>query len=106
MATTFPQQIQEFIPAMDITEADAPLIQQYQNAIERGDMEAARQILVTIPNGQNKFISADRLNTIVDTCYALEKYFAERYSPAYIVSETMPAGQEEGDFWFEVTGQV
>ena len=42
------------------------------------------------------------LNCIV----ALQEQFAKRYSPAYVVSETQPASQEIGDYWFKVTGTV
>ena len=38
-----------------------------------------------------------------DTIEAVQDYFAARYSPAYVVSSTMPTSQENGDFWFEVT---
>ena len=38
-----------------------------------------------------------------DTIEAVQDYFATRYSPAYVVSSTMPTSQENGDFWFEVT---
>ena len=31
-------------------------------------------------------------------------YFGDRYSPAYIVSETQPTFQQSTDFWFHVTG--
>ena len=46
------------------------------------------------------------LNTINDTVVAVERYFNERYSPAYIVSETMPTNQQDTDFWFQVTGTI
>ena len=104
MATSFPNQIQNFPEMQDITAQDATLVQQYQNAMQAGNLNLAQQILSQITNNQNKIVTADYLNTINDTVTAVQKYFAARYSPAYVVSETQPIGQEESDFWFQVTG--
>ena len=87
----------------DISASDGSLIQQYQTAMQSGDLSLARQILAQIPNNQNKIITADYLNTINDTVVAVEEYFRGRYSPAYIVSETQPSFQNATDFWFEIT---
>lgn len=104
MATSFPNQIQNFSEMQDITAQDATLVQQYQNAMQVGNLSLARQILTQIPNNQNKIVTADYLNTINDTVIAVQKYFGARYSPAYVVSETQPVNQEKSDFWFQVTG--
>lgn len=104
MATSFPNQIQNFPQMQDITAQDATLVQQYQNAMQVGNLSLAQQILDQIPNNQNKIVTADYLNTIKDTVIAVQKYFGARYSPAYVVSETQPVNQEKSDFWFQVTG--
>lgn len=104
MATSFPKQIQNFPEMQDITAQDALLVQQYQNAMQVGNLSLAQQILAQIPNNQNKIVTADYLNTINDTVIAVQKYFGARYSPAYVVSETQPVNQEKSDFWFQVTG--
>ena len=104
MATTFPNAIQTFPQMIDLTASDGPLAQQYQIAMQAGNLDLAKQILAQIPNNQNKIITADYLNTINDTVLAVEQYFQARYSPAYIVSDTQPQSQEKSDFWFEVTG--
>ena len=88
----------------DISASDGALITQYQAAMQAGNLTLAKQILDQIPNSQNKIITADYLNTINDTLVALETYFTNKYSPAYVVSTTQPANQEATDFWFEVTG--
>ena len=88
----------------DISASDGALITQYQAAMQAGNLTLAQQILAQIPNNQNKIITADYLNTINDTLVALETYFTNKYSPAYVVSTTQPANQEATDFWFEVTG--
>ena len=104
MPSLFPGAIQTFPQMIDLTASDGTLAQQYQAAMQAGNLTLAKQILAQIPNNQNKIITADYLNTINDTVVAIETYFKGRYSPAYIVSESQPAYQEATDFWFEVTG--
>ena len=104
MATTFPNAIQTFPQMIDLTASDGALAQQYQAAMQAGNLALAKQVLAQIPNNQNKIITADYLNTINDTIVAVEQYFRGRYSPAYIVSESQPAYQEATDFWFEIIG--
>ena len=104
MATSFPNAIQNFPQMIDLTASDGSLVQQYQSAMQAGNLTLAQQILAQIPDNQSKIITADYLNTINDTVVAVEQYFQARYSPAYVVSETQPQGQEANDFWFEVTG--
>ena len=44
------------------------------------------------------------MNDVLDGLTATEQYFGDRYSPAYVVSETQPTFQQTTDFWFHVTG--
>ena len=104
MATSFPNAIQNFPRMIDLLASDGAMAQQYQAAMQAGNLALAKQILAQIPNNQSKIITADYLNTINDTVVAVEQYFQARYSSAYIVSESQPAYQEATDFWFEVTG--
>lgn len=104
MATSYPNSVQTFPQMIDLTASDGSLVQQYQLAMQTGNLTLAKQILAQIPNNQNKIITADYLNTINDTLVAVEQYFQARYSPAYVVSSTQPTSQESGDFWFQVTG--
>ena len=103
MATSYPNSVQTFPQMIDLAASDGTLVQQYQTAMQAGNLTLAKQILAQIPNNQNKIITADYLNTINDTIVAVEKYFQARYSPAYVVSGTQPSAQENGDFWFQVT---
>ena len=103
MSTLFPNAIQTFPQMIDLIASDGTLVQQYQAAMQAGNLTLAKQILDQIPNNQSKIITADYLNTINDTVVAVEKYFQARYSPAYVVSNTQPPVQESGDFWFQVT---
>lgn len=104
MPSLFPSEIQTFPQMIDLTASDGSLVQQYQSAMQAGNITLAKQILAQIPQNQSKIITADYLNTINDTLVAVEKYFQARYSPAYVVSNTRPTNQETGDFWFQVTG--
>ena len=104
MSTLFPGATQTFPQMIDLTASDGALAQQYQAAMQAGNLTLAQQILAQIPDNQSKIITADYLNTINDTVVAVEKYFQARYSPAYVVSNTRPVNQETGDFWFEITG--
>ena len=104
MSTLFPNAIQTFPRMIDLLASDGAMAQQYQVAMQAGNVTLAKQILDQIPNSQSKIITADYLNTINDTLVAVEKYFQTRYSPAYVVSNAQPSAQESGDFWFQVTG--
>lgn len=104
MATVFPQAIQTFPNFKDITAQDAPLVKQYQQAMENGNIAQAAQYLSQIQDNQDKIITAQLMNTIVDTNEAVQVYYEKKFSPAYVVSETKPVTQEIGDFWFHITG--
>ena len=102
MSTVFPNEIQSFPTMQDMTSTDAALVQQYQEAMEIGNIGGAATILGQITNADKKIIRADLLNTITDTSVALQKFYAEKFSNGYVVSTTMPAGQANGDFWFKL----
>ena len=86
----------------DLTASDLALVKQFQAAMQSGNIQQAQEILTLIPNYQNKIISTSLMNTAWDTLVALQKQFTTKYSPAYIISETQPADQEIGDYWFKV----
>ena len=104
MPSLFPGAIQTFPQMIDLTASEDKIVQKFQAAKQAGNLTQAKQILGQISDNQNKIITADYLNTINDTLVALETYFTNKYSPAYVVSTTQPANQEATDFWFEVTG--
>ena len=106
MATTFPESIQTFPTMTDITANDAVALKAFQQAMQNGKIADAQAALLQIENYQNKIITADYLNTLYDTCVALEEYYITKYSPAYVVSGQAPAAQEPTDFWFKITRTV
>ena len=102
MSSVFPGAIQTFPIMQDMMASDALLVTQFQQAMQAGNVPLAQTILVQITDKDKKIISAELLNTAWDTLVALQKQFITKYSPAYIISETQPADQEIGDYWFEV----
>lgn len=106
MATTYPGKVQTFVTMKDVTAEDAPLVKQYQEAVESGDNELAQRILNNIPEHNAKLIRADFFNTMSDTCVALQNTFDTAFVPDYIVSESRPTQQKNGELWFEITGEV
>lgn len=102
MATSFPDNIQTFPTMLNLTASDITMVKNYQEAILSGNFTLAAQYLASIQNGDQKLITADYLNTINDTLIALQQFYEQKWSPAYIVSATQPVSQEVGDFWLEV----
>ena len=102
MATTFPDSIQTFPTMLNLTSADVALVKNYQQAILDNNFSLAAQILVSITDSDKKLITAEYINTIFDTMVALQNFYEQRWSPAYVVSSSQPLSQEDGDFWLQV----
>lgn len=101
MATNFPNAKDVFPTMQDVAATDGVLLNQYQTVMQSGDIVKAHQILAQITNGDRKVITAEYLNNINDSMGALETYYLQRWSPAYVVSDTQPVDQATGDFWFD-----
>lgn len=106
MATNFPDAKDVFPTMKDVAAADAILLSQYQAAIQAGNIAKAKQLLTQITDGDKKVITAEYLNNIKDSMDALETYYLQRWSPAYVVSDTQPIDQAVGDFWFDTGGNA
>ena len=102
MPSSYPNSIQLFPTMQDMTASDALLVTQFQQAMQAGNIPLAQTILAQITDREKNIISGELLNTAWDTLVAFQKQFTTKYSPAYIISETQPADQEIGDYWFEV----
>ena len=74
--------------------------------MEEQTINLTETILNSIPLAEQKIVTADLMNQILDTTVAVENFFANRYSNGYIVSPTQPPVQGSGDFWFQITGTV
>lgn len=106
MATNFPNSKDSFPTMQDVTSADAILLAQYQAYMQSGEIAKAKQVLAQMTAGDSKVITAEYLNNIKDSMDALETYYLQRWSPAYIVSDTQPVDQATGDFWFDTGGNA
>lgn len=102
MATTFPDSVQNFPTMTDLTSSDVAAVKGYQQAILANNFTLAAQYLATIANADKKLITADYLNTINDTMEALQTFYLNKWTPAYVVSSTQPSTHEVGDFWVQV----
>lgn len=105
MATSFPEAIQTFPVMTDLTSDDINNVKNYQQAILNNNFTLAAQYLALIQNANQKLITAEYLNTINDTLIALQQFYEQKWSSAYVVSFTQPVSQEVGDFWLEVIQQ-
>lgn len=102
MATLYPGAIQTFPTMINISSTDAQYVKAYQEAMQNGDMQAAQNALSLISNSSLKLISANFLNTIDDTCVAIQLEYNKRYNPGITVSSTAPTSPQANDYWFEV----
>lgn len=71
----FPDGEDTFTQMIDITASDGPLIQQYMDAINKGNQTLASQIFNQIPSGSQKIIRAAILNKISQAIQALERFY-------------------------------
>ena len=79
--TTFPETIQNFIEVLNIVASDAPYINGFQQAMREGNYAAAQQYFSQIPDGDRKFLDAEKINTLLDTCIALERFYSTDIAP-------------------------
>lgn len=79
--TTFPDQIQNFIKVLNILASDASYVNGFQEAMRNGDYTTAQQYFVQIPDGDRKFLDAEKINTLLDTCISLERFYKTDIEP-------------------------
>lgn len=79
--TTFPEQIQAFVTMLNMAVSDANAVAGYQKAVQAGDNSLASQYYNQIPNASQKFIDATKINTLMDTCVALQKFYKADIEP-------------------------
>lgn len=74
--TTFPDVIQTFDKYIDITQDDVERYNAATEAMLAGNLKLAQQLINSIPNIGQKALTSNKLNTLIDTVQALEKYFS------------------------------
>ena len=65
--TTFPEQVQTFVTMLNMAVTDGALITGYQEAMQAGNYELAQQYFSQIANGNQKFVDATKMNTLMET---------------------------------------
>lgn len=73
--TTFPDVIQTFDKYIDITQDDVERYHAATEAMLAGNLTLAQQLINSIPNVQQKALTSQKMNTLIDTVQALETYF-------------------------------
>jgi hypothetical protein len=73
--TNFPQAIDTFDRAMDVTIDLLPLVQRYQNLYNSGKINEASQLLIDNPQLQSCMINAKTINRCYDGIKALQRYY-------------------------------
>lgn len=79
--TTFPEQVQTFVTMLNMTVTDGPAVIGYQQAMQNGDYATAQQYFSQISNGNQKFVDATKINTLIDTCIALQRFYLTDIEP-------------------------
>ena len=95
--TTFPDDIQSFVTMLNMSVEDGAAVTGYQQAMQAGNNTLARQYYSQITNANQKFIDATKMNTLMDTCVALQKFYKTDIEP-YIQSQQTIWGNRINQF--------
>lgn len=79
--TSFPDSVQAFVTMLDMAINDAPAVNGYQEAMRNKDYATAQSYLSQIPNVNQKIINAMKLNQLLDTCVALQRFYSTDIAP-------------------------
>ena len=79
--TTFPDNIQSFVTMLNMSVEDGAAVTGYQQAMQAGNNTLARQYYSQITNANQKFIDATKMNTLMDTCVALQNFYLTDIQP-------------------------
>ena len=79
--SSFPSSVQTFVTMQDIVAADGANVKGFQDAMEAGNMALAQQYYSAITNADAKFIDATKLNTLFQTCVALQRFYQTDVQP-------------------------
>lgn len=79
--TNWPNSPQTFVTMQDILASDGVNLKGFQDAMEAGNTTLAQQYYANIANADAKFINADKLNTLFQTCVALQRFYQTDVEP-------------------------
>lgn len=66
---------------LNMTVNDAEAVSGYQAAMEAGNTSLAQQYYAQITNANQKFVDAEKMNTLMDTCVALQRFYLTDIKP-------------------------
>lgn len=73
--SSFPDSIQNFTLMQDIISSEGVLVKNFQEAMASGDTQKAQQFYSAITDADAKFLDAKKLNTLFQTCVALQRFY-------------------------------
>lgn len=73
--TTFPTSEQAFPVMLDIAATDGKNVKGFQEAMMAGNTELARVYYAQIENANQKFVTAELMNNLFQTCVALQRFW-------------------------------
>lgn len=86
--TSFPDSFQTFTDMLDITAADAVNVKGFQEAMLAGNTELANTYFNQITNANKKFVTADFMNSLFQTCIAVQRFYKDDYESTIEQKET------------------
>jgi len=101
--TNFPDEVDSFTRMSDVTYADTPLINQFQEYILAGNTSAANQILIDNPTLKNKIMNASNMNKILDALSAIQQFFKNNVQTyiddkSDVIQEQIDNFTDKGDY--------
>lgn len=79
--TSFPDEIQTFVTMLNMAVSDASAVNGYQQAMRNGNYSLAQQYFNQINNGSSKIMDANKINTLMQTCIALQRFYESDIQP-------------------------
>lgn len=79
--TSFPDSVQSFVTMLNMAVTDADYVRGYQDAMEQGDSALAQTYYNQIVNANQKFVDATKMNTLMQTCIALQRFYDSDIGP-------------------------
>ena len=84
--TAWPDATQTFVTMQNILASDGDNVKGFQEAMEAGNTALAQHYYANITNADTKFIDAIKMNTLFQTCVALQRFYKTDIQP-YITSK-------------------
>lgn len=79
--TSFPDEIQTFVTMLNMVASDANAVNGYQQAMRDGNYQLAQQYFSNITNGSSKIMDANKINTLMQTCIAIQRFYESDIEP-------------------------